>query len=61
MSRDGICTLTDERPRLFYLKYKLLSLFGADRLLVCPYLTRVGSISGIPAVRVAKNMMERTS
>jgi hypothetical protein len=58
---DGICALSDERPRLFHLKYKLLSIFGADRLLVCPYLTHAGTISGMLVVRVTKNMMERTS
>ena len=58
---DDICTLTDDRARLFNLKYKLLSIIGADSLLVCPYLTHAGSISGILVVRVTKNIMQRAS
>ncbi len=58
---DGICTLTNDRARLFNLKYKLLSIIGTDSLLVCPYLTHAGSISGILVVLVTQNIMQRTS
>jgi hypothetical protein len=58
---DGICTLTNDRARLFNMKYKLLSIIGTDCLLVCPYLTHAGSISGILVVLVTKNIMQRTT
>jgi hypothetical protein len=55
------CTQTNDQARLFNLKYKLLSIIGTDCLLVCPYLTHAGSISGILVVLVTKNIMQRTS
>ena len=56
----GICTLTNDRARLFNLKYKLLSIIGTDSLLVCPYLTHAGSISGILVVLVTKNINQKS-
>ena len=57
---DGVCTLTNDRARLFILKYKLLSIFGADCLLVCPYLTHSGSISGILVLPVTKSIIQKS-
>jgi len=57
---DDICTLTDDRARLFNLKYKLLSIIGTDCLLVCPYLTHSGSISGILVVLVTKGIIQKS-
>ena len=56
---DGICKLTSDRVRLFNLKYKLLSIIGADCLLVCPYLKHSGSISGILVVLVTKSIIQK--
>ena len=50
-----VCQSTED------LKYKLLSIIGTDSLLVCPYLTHAGSISGILVVLVTQNIMQRTS
>jgi hypothetical protein len=58
--RDGICTLSNDRARLFNLKYKLLSIVDADCLLVCPYLTHSGSISGILVVLVTKSTIQKS-
>ena len=52
--RDGICTLTDERVRLIYMKYNIIALAGDEYVLVCPYLTDAGNISGIVVVCVTK-------
>ena len=52
--RDGICSLTDERVRLFRMKYRVIALDGDEYLLVCPYLTDAGNISGIVVVCVTK-------
>ena len=51
---EGICTLTDERVRLFHVRYTIMALTGDEYLLVCPYLTAAGNISGIVVVTVTK-------
>ena len=53
---EGLCKLTNDRPHLFHLKYKLHSIIGADCLLICPYLTATGNISGIVVVLVTKKI-----
>ena len=57
--RDGICTLSDERVRLVRMKYRIMALDGDEYLLVCPYLTAAGNISGIVVVCVTKMLRER--
>ena len=57
---DGICTLSDERARLFHVKYKILALTGNEYLLICPYLTATGNISGIGVVTVTKMISGRS-
>ena len=57
---DGICTLSDERVRLFHLRYKIIALDGDEYLLVCPYLTAAGNISGIGVVTVTKMIPRRS-
>ncbi len=57
---DGICTLSDERVHLFRASYTIIALDGDEYLLVCPYLTAAGNISGIVVVTVTK-MIRRTS
>ena len=54
--RDGICSLTDERIRLIHMKYNVMALAGDELVLVCPYLTDAGNISGIVVVCVTKMM-----
>ncbi len=51
---QGICTLSDERVRLFHVRYTIMALTGDEYLLVCPYLTVAGNISGIVVVTVTK-------
>ena len=51
---EGICTLSDERVRLFHVRYTVMALTGDEYLLVCPYLTAAGNISGIVVVTVTK-------
>ncbi len=51
---EGICTLSDERVRLFHARYTIMALTGDEYLLVCPYLTVAGNISGIVVVTVTK-------
>ncbi len=51
---QGICTLSDERVRLFHARYTIMALTGDEYLLVCPYLTAAGNISGIIVVTVTK-------
>ncbi len=51
---DGICTLSDERVRLFHARYTIMALTGDEYLLICPYLTAAGNISGIVVVTVTK-------
>ena len=55
--RDGICSLTDERVRLIRMKYNVMASEGDEYVLVCPYVTAAGNISGIVVVCV--NMMLR--
>jgi hypothetical protein len=55
---DGICRLVDDRAHLFHVKYRMLSMTEADCLLVCPYLTDSGHISGIVVVLVTKKIRE---
>ncbi len=52
--RDGICSLSDERIRLFCARYKIMALTGDEYLLVCPYRTEAANISGIVVVTVTK-------
>ncbi len=52
--REGICTLSEERARLFHVRYTIMALQGDEYLLVCPYLTATGNISGIVVVTVTK-------
>ena len=54
--RDGICSLSDERVRLIHMKYNIMALSGDEFVLVCPYLTAAGNISGITVVCVTKMM-----
>jgi hypothetical protein len=54
--RDGICSLTDERVRLVHMKYNIMALAGDEYVLICPYLTAAGNISGILIVCVTKMM-----
>ena len=53
---EGICTLSDERVRLFHARYTIMALTGDEYLLVCPYLTAAGNISGIVVVTVTKTI-----
>ena len=57
---DGICTLSDERIRLFNVRYTIMALTGDEYLLVCPYLTAAGNISGIVVVSVTKMILGRS-
>ena len=57
---DGICTLSDERIRLFNVRYTIMALTGDEYLLVCPYLTAAGNISGIVVVSVKKMILGRS-
>ncbi len=52
--RDGICSLTEERVHLIHMKYNIMALEGDEFVLVCPYLTEAGNISGIVVVCVTK-------
>ncbi len=51
---EGICTLSDERVRLFHARYTIMALTGDEYLLVCPYLTAAGNISGIVVITITK-------
>ena len=57
---DGICSLSDERIQLFHARYTIMALTGDEYLLVCPYLTEAGNISGIVVVTVTKTIRERS-
>ena len=57
--RDGICSLSDERIRLFHARYTIMALTGDEYLLVCPYLTEAGNVSGIVVVTVTRVIRER--
>ena len=56
---EGICTLSDERVRFFHARYTIMALTGDEYLLVCPYLTEAGNISGIVVVTVTKMIRKR--
>ena len=53
---EGICNLSDEKVRLFHVRYTIMALTGDEYLLVCPYLTAAGNISGIVVVTVTKTI-----
>jgi hypothetical protein len=53
---EGICSLDDEKVRLFHVKYRAMALDGDEYLLVCPYLTAANNISGIVVVCVTKTI-----
>jgi len=55
---EGICKLSDDRPHLFHVKYRMMSMVDADCLLVCPYLSTSGNIAGIVVVLVTKKIRE---
>ncbi len=57
---EGICTLSEERARLFHVRYTIMALQGDEYLLVCPYLTATGNISGIVVVTVTKIIRGRS-
>ncbi len=57
---NGIFTLTDERVRLFHARYTIMALDGDEYLIVCPYLTATGNISGIVVVTVTKMIRGRS-
>ena len=57
---DGICSLSDERVRLFHVSYTIIALNGDEYLFVCPYLTATGNISGIGVVTVTKTIPVRS-
>ena len=53
---EGIYNLSDEKIRLFHVRYTIMALTGDEYLLVCPYLTAAGNISGIVVVTVTKTI-----
>lgn len=53
---NGICTLAEERVRLFHARYTIMALTGDEYLLICPYLTTAGNISGVVVVTVTKKV-----
>ena len=55
----GICSLSDERVRLIHMKYNVMASEGDEYVLVCPYLTAAGNISGIVVVCVTKMLRLR--
>ncbi len=57
---DGICTLSDERARLFHARYTIMALTGDENLLICPYLMATGNIFGI-VVATVSTMTRRRS
>ena len=57
--RDGICSLSDERVRLIHMKYNVMASEGDEYVLVCPYLTASGNISGIVVVCVTRMIRKR--
>ena len=54
--RDGICSLSDSRERLICMKYQVMAMDGNEYVLICPYLTEAGNISGIVVVCATKMM-----
>jgi len=52
----GICNVAEFRVRLCHLKYNLMALSGDEFVLVCPYQTEAGNISGLLIVCVTKVM-----
>ncbi len=58
---DGICTLSDDRVRLFHARFTIIALTGDEYLLVCPYLTEAGNISGIVVVTITKMIRKGSS
>ena len=57
---DGICTLSDERARLFRARFTMIALTGDEYLLICPCLTEAGNISGMVVVTVTKTIRGRS-
>ena len=57
---NGICTLSDDRARLFHARYSIMALTGDEYFLVCPYLTATGNVSGIVVVTVTKIIRGRS-
>ncbi len=58
---DGSCSVSDEQIRFFRARYKIIALTGDEYLLVCPYLTEAGDISGIVVLTVTKMIRQRSS
>ena len=56
----GICSISDEQIRLFHARYSVMALTGDEYLLVCPYLTAAGIVSGIVVVTITKIVRERS-
>ena len=52
--RDGICSLSDSHVRLICMKYQMMAMEGNEYVLICPYLTEAGNISGIVVVCATK-------
>ena len=59
MFHDGLCTIADDRVRLFHARYTMMAMTGDEYLLVCPYLMATGNVSGIVVVTVTKKCFER--
>ena len=57
--RDGICSISDERVRLIHMKYNVMASEGDEYVLVCPYLSAAGNISGIVVVCVTMMMIRQ--
>ncbi len=57
--RDGICAISDERVRLIHMKYNVMASEGDEYVLVCPYLSAAGNISGIVVVCVTMMMIRQ--
>lgn len=55
---DGICSLTDDHEQLVCMKYQMMALEGDEHVMICPYLTKAGNISGIVIVCLTKMMRQ---
>jgi hypothetical protein len=54
----GICSLTDDHEQLICMKYQIMALDGDEHVMICPYLTEAGNISGIVVVCLTKMMRQ---
>ena len=56
---DGICSIQDYNSRLYRVSFRVTGMADSESILVCPYPTQEGNISGLVVICVNNRLVRR--